>query len=450
MHIHILGICGTLMGSIALLAREKGHAVTGSDENVYPPMSTQLAKSGIEIAVGYSENSIPNTTELVIIGNANLRRGNPAVEAVLNSGITYTSGAEWLSRYLLKDRWVIAIAGTHGKTTTSSMIAWILEYAGLSPGFLIGGVPQNFGQSSRLGQDPFFIIEADEYDTSYFDRRSKFLHYRPRTLVLNNLEFDHADIFDNLEEIKSQFHLLLRSIPSEGLVIHPHTDTHLLDVISRGCWSSQLATNTEQFYARPTTEDYSSLKIFLESKEVAEIQWTLSGQHNVRNALSAIAAARHVGVSADISCEALSAFSGVKRRMEVLYANDGITIYDDFAHHPTAIKTTLEGLRARVGEEQIVAVIEPASHTMKKGTHAETLLASSTDADETLWFRPNDIAWDMSRVENARNQLLDDHGNIVKTVIERIRNCSGKLHVVIMSNGSFGGIHEQIAESLSD
>ena len=448
MHVHILGICGTLMGSIAMLARDQGHTVTGSDENVYPPMSTQLEQAGVDIANGYSADSIPDSADMIIVGNANLRRGNPALEAVLNARTPYISGAEWLGRYLLKDRWVIAVAGTHGKATTTSMIAWVLESAGLSPGFLIGGVPQNFGQSSRLGHEPFFVIEADEYDTSYFDRRSKFLHYHPQTLVLNNLEFDHADIFDDLEAIKYQFHLLLRSIPGDGLVIHPHNDTHLLDVIDRGCWTPRLITGSEHLYAQALKKDYSALAIQLDGKAVGEIHWGLSGRHNANNALSAIAAARHTGVSAEISCEALSAFSGVKRRMEVLHKAQGITIYDDFAHHPTAIKTTLQGLRARVKDDTIIAVIEPASHTMKKGTHAETLAGSTAGADEVIWFQPDNVAWDMSRLENNKSRLISDHTTLIRTVVERARSHSGNLHIVIMSNGSFGGAHREIVQGL--
>ena len=448
MHVHILGICGTLMGSIAMLARDQGHTVTGSDENVYPPMSTQLEQAGVDIANGYSADSIPDSADMVIVGNANLRRGNPALEAVLNARTPYTSGAEWLGRYLLKNRWVIAVAGTHGKTTTTSMIAWVLESAELSPGFLIGGVPQNFGQSSRMGHEPFFVIEADEYDTSYFDRRSKFLHYHPQTLVLNNLEFDHADIFDDLEAIKYQFHLLLRSIPGDGLVIHPHNDTHLLDVIDRGCWTPRLTTGSEQLSAQALTEDYSALAIHLDGKAVGEIHWGLSGRHNASNALSAIAAARHAGVSAETSCEALSAFSGVKRRLEVLHKAQGITIYDDFAHHPTAIKSTLQGLRARVKDDTIIAVIEPASHTMKKGTHAETLAESTAGADEVLWFQTDKVAWDMSMLENSTSRLISDHITLIRTVVERARCHSGNLHIVIMSNGPFGRAHREIVQSL--
>ena len=448
MHVHILGICGTLMGSIALLAREQGHTVTGSDENVYPPMSTQLADAGIDIASGYSPDSVPASADMVVIGNANLRRGNPAVEAVLNARTPYTSGAEWLGRHLLKDRWVIGVAGTHGKTTTTSMIAWILEHAGLSPGFLIGGVPQNFGRSSRLGKEPFFVIEADEYDTSYFDRRSKFLHYQPRTLVLNNLEFDHADIFADLDAIKYQFHLLLRSIPSEGLVIHPHDDDHLQMVIEQGCWTPRMTTGTDSLSAQHLVSDSSAFSVQISGKTVGEVHWELTGVHNVSNALSAVAAARHTGVPPDLACEALSSFVGVKRRMEILHKAGDLTIYDDFAHHPTAIKTTLDGLRARVGSEKIIAVIEPASHTMKRGTHAETLGTSSRSADQTLWFQPENVAWDMTNLSGDDNKLINNHPDLVAQVVEIARHQAGKLHIVIMSNSSFKDIHQEIIQRL--
>lgn len=446
MRIHILGICGTLMGSIALLARELGHEVTGTDENVYPPMSTQLEEAGIELDSGYSSDSVPGDTELVIVGNANLPRGNPALESVLNRGIAYTSGAEWLGRYLLQDRWVIAVAGTHGKTTTSSMISWILEYAGLTPGFLIGGVPQNFGRSSRLGETPFFVIEADEYDTSYFDRRSKFLHYRPRTLVMNNLEFDHADIFADLEAIKTQFHLLLRSIPGEGLVIHPEDDDNLTDVISRGCWTPTLAVGSEQL--RGVERDDGRLEILLDGKSKGLISWSLTGRHNIHNALSAIAAARHAGVAIETSCEALCTFEGVKRRMEVIYERQGLKVYDDFAHHPTEIATTLDGLRRKSGNEHIIAVIEPASHTMKLGVHEQTLLDSADDADVVYWYQGANVKWDMSEMQTDRSHLFSDLDDLVEQTLTAANAGNVPTHVVIMSNGSFMGFHRQLADRL--
>ena len=454
MHIHILGICGTLMGSIALLAKELGHQVTGTDENVYPPMSTQLENVGIKLSTGYTAECIPAGTELVIVGNANLPRGNPALETVMNRGIAYTSGAEWLGRYLLADRWVIAVAGTHGKTTTTSMISWILEYAGLNPGFLIGGIPQNFEQSSRLGADPFFVIEADEYDTSYFDRRSKFLHYRPRTLVMNNLEFDHADIFKNLDAIKAQFHLLLRSVPSEGLVIHPVDDANLQDVIAQGCWTPTLINGGEQLHAVLHSEDGSKFSVVLEGQTKGDVSWPMTGNHNISNALSAIAAARHVGVSPEVACAALSGFAGVKRRMELIHSElsqskPGLHIYDDFAHHPTAIDTTLAGLRNKVGGERILAIIEPASHTMKLGIHESTLASSARHADQTIWFQPANVKWDMQQLSEGDVSLTSDIEELVRTVAQEITTRRSNLHVVIMSNGSFSGFHTQLIERIS-
>ncbi len=449
MHIHILGICGTLMGSIALLARDRGHQVTGTDENAYPPMSTQLENAGIGLSTVYTSECIPAGTELVIVGNANLPRGNPALETVMNRGIAYTSGAEWLGSYLLADRWVIAVAGTHGKTTTTSMISWILEYAGLKPGFLIGGIPQNFEQSSRLGTGPFFVIEADEYDTSYFDRRSKFLHYRPRTLVMNNLEFDHADIFEDLDAIKAQFHLLLRSVPSEGLVIHPFDDANLDHVIAQGCWTPTLTIGGEQLNAVLHSADGAKFSVVLEGKIKGDVSWSMTGNHNVNNALSAIAAARHVGVSPAVACEALSGFAGVKRRMELIHSKPGLHIYDDFAHHPTAIDTTLAGLRNKVGKEQILAIIEPASHTMKIGIHASTLANSARHADQTIWFQPASVKWDMQKLSEGNMSLASDIEELVDTVAQEITTRRSNLHVVIMSNGSFSGFHTQLIERIS-
>ncbi len=449
MRIHILGICGTLMGSIALLARAAGHEVTGTDENVYPPMSTQLEEAGITLSSGYHTDSVPPETELVIVGNANLPRGNPALEAVLNKGMAYTSGAEWLSRYLLQDRWVIAVAGTHGKTTTTSMIAWILEFAGLNPGYLIGGVPGNFPQSSRLGDTPFFVIEADEYDTSYFDRRSKFLHYRPRTLVLNNLEYDHADIFPDLDAIMQQFHLLLRMVPAEGLVIRPEDDDNLTDLLARGCWTPTLQTGSGDLHAANAAADGSSFDVVLGDKTVGQVQWEMSGDHSLSNGLAAIAAARHTGVSPAVACEALCEFKGVKRRMEVIFDDGGTRIYDDFAHHPTAIATTLHGLRQKVGSEKILAIIEPASHTMRLGTHQATLAGSVTDASEVIWFQPDNMRWDMSDLETETASVASDHSQLLQTVHQRIAQDGEPLHVVIMSNGAFGGFHAKLVNAIA-
>lgn len=447
------------MGSIALLAKELGHTVTGSDENVYPPMSDQLSNAGISISTPYSADNIPNDVDLVMIGNANLPRGNPAVEYVLEQNIPYTSGAEWLGRYLLHDKWVIAVAGTHGKTTTTSMAAWILEYAGLKPGFLVGGVPANFGYSARLGETDFFVIEADEYDTSYFDRRSKFLHYHPRTAIFNNLEYDHADIFPDLAAIQNQFHLLVRTIPGQGLIIHPSDDNNVDDVLSKGCWSQTLSFGHDAestLSGTAISKDHSHFSVSLnktnQRKVIGEVNWPMTGLHNMNNALAAIAAARHVGISPAIACEALSQFKGVKRRMEIIYQSSDVTIYDDFAHHPTAIETTLEGLRQQVGSDSILAVVEPGSHTMKLGIHADTLADSVSDADEVIWFKPANIKWDIDKITSAatsvsKMSVLDSHEALLAEIIARIQSKTTQ-HVVIMSNSGFGGLHKQLVEKL--
>lgn len=453
MHIHILGICGTLMGSIALLARQMGHQVSGCDENVYPPMSTQLEGAGITLSTPYHRENLPDDTDLVIIGNAGLPRGNPAVEAVLDSGIAYTSGAEWLGRYVLQDRWVIAVAGTHGKTTTSSMVAWILDYAGLNPGFLIGGVPSNFTESARLGSEPFFVIEADEYDTSYFDRRSKFLHYRPQTLILNNLEFDHADIFPDLASIQNQFHLLLRSVPGTGLIIHPAENENVQEVFDRGCWTPRISFDTRPnesatFTSELIKTDGSHFLVREGEKKVGTVHWPLSGLHNVENGLAAIVAARHVGVNPQIACEALCEFRGVKRRMEIIYNENGIIVYDDFAHHPTAIASTLHGLREQVGNDSILAVIEPRSHTMKNGTHQLVLDQSTISADKAIWFKPEDLSWNLeSALSSPVNEVLTDNREIIRQAVRFATN-KNPAHIVIMSNGGFAGIHSALIIAL--
>lgn len=438
------------MGSIALLARQLGHTVTGTDQNVYPPMSTQLAAAGIGLSEGYTANNIPVTADLVIVGNAGLPRGNEAVEHVLESRIPYTSGAEWLGRDLLPGRWVIAVAGTHGKTTTTSMIAWILEYAGLSPGFLIGGVPGNFPVSARLGEAPFFVIEADEYDTSYFDRRSKFLHYHPQTLVLNNLEFDHADIFPDLAAIQYQFHLLLRTIPRNGLIIHPRDDVNLAAVFDRGCWTPRLDFSTTDdrsaLHVTEASPDGSEFSVAV-GKTGASVRWQLTGNHNVANGLAAIAAARHAGVHPEIACEALSQFKGVKRRMEKIYNDGSLTVYDDFAHHPTAIQSTLGGLRRHVGDETILAVIEPASHTMRNGTHEHTLASAVQDADRVIWYQPAKVPWSMqSALGTVDARVVTDIDAVLAAILKEIEN--GVRHIVIMSNGAFGGLHKKLLERL--
>lgn len=453
MHIHILGICGTFMGGLAILARQLGHCVTGSDANVYPPMSTQLEQQGIELTEGYDPAQLVPAPDLVVVGNA-MSRGNPAVEYMLDKGLPYTSGPQWLSEHLLQDRWVLAVAGTHGKTTSSSMLAWILEYAGMQPGFLIGGVPANFGLSARIGDSSFFVIEADEYDSAFFDKRSKFVHYRPRTAVLNNLEFDHADIFDDLAAIRRQFHHLVRTIPSSGRIIASSDDENITEVLNLGLWSeleALSAVNTESLWScREVVADSSEFEVLFEGHAVGTVRWSQTGKHNIANALGAIAAARHVGVTPEIAVQALCEFRGAKRRMELLGTPRGIAIYDDFAHHPTAIATTLAGLRAKVGEQKIVAVIEPRSNTMRKGSHLAQLAAASASADQVIWYQPKNLDWSLDDViaESGDRAVVRDS---INAIVEQLANLaqSGD-HIVIMSNGGFGGIHQQLLEALAE
>ncbi|MBT8765425.1 UDP-N-acetylmuramate:L-alanyl-gamma-D-glutamyl-meso-diaminopimelate ligase [Metapseudomonas boanensis] len=450
MHIHILGICGTFMGSLAVLAKELGHRVTGSDANVYPPMSTQLEAQGIELMQGYDPAQLTPAPDLVVIGNA-LSRGNPAVEYVLNKGLPYVSGPQWLADHVLQGRWVLAVAGTHGKTTTTSMLAWVLEHAGMSPGFLIGGVPQNFGVSARLGGTPFFVVEADEYDSAFFDKRSKFVHYRPRTAILNNLEFDHADIFPDLAAIERQFHHLVRTIPGQGLIIHPTSETAIARVLEMGCWTPVQTTGEGgQWQARLLAEDGSRFEVSFEGASAGTVEWELTGQHNVANALATLAAARHVGVVPELGVAALSAFKSVKRRMEKVAEVKGITIYDDFAHHPTAIATTLDGLRKRVGDAPVIAVIEPRSNSMKLGAHRDGLPESVKLADQVFWYAPPNLGWDLAATAMAcpvPSQVCTSLESIINEVKVLARPGT---QVVIMSNGGFGGLHGKLAKALED
>jgi len=448
MHIHILGICGTFMGSLAVLAKALGHHVTGSDANVYPPMSTQLEAQGISLMQGYLPEHLTPAPDLVVIGNA-LSRGNPAVEHVLNKGLPYVSGPQWLADHVLQGRWVLGVAGTHGKTTTTSMLAWVLEHAGMSPGFLIGGVPQNFGISARLGDTPFFVVEADEYDSAFFDKRSKFVHYRPRTAILNNLEFDHADIFPDLPAIERQFHHLVRTIPGEGLIIHPESEQAIARVLEMGCWTPvQTTGGTGQWQARLLAEDGSRFEVLFEGSAQGIVEWSLTGQHNVANALATLAAARHVGVTAAQGIAALAAFQGVKRRMEKVAEPNGISLYDDFAHHPTAIATTLDGLRKRVGDAPIIAIIEPRSNSMKLGAHRDGLPDSVLQADQVLWYAPPNLGWDIAATAAACRvpALVCDS---LEAIIEQVKaKAQPGTQVVIMSNGGFGGLHGKLAEAL--
>ncbi|MFT4993168.1 MAG: UDP-N-acetylmuramate: L-alanyl-gamma-D-glutamyl-meso-diaminopimelate ligase [Paraglaciecola sp.] len=446
MHIHILGICGTFMGGIAAIAKAMGHTVTGSDANVYPPMSTQLQALGIELTVGYDPKQFDTQPDMVVIGNA-LSRGNPAVEYVLDRNLSYTSGPQWLLENVLKHRWVIAVAGTHGKTSTASMLAWILEYAGLKPGFLIGGIPQNFELSARVGESPFFVIEADEYDSAFFDKRSKFVHYRPRTLVLNNLEFDHADIFKDLADIQKQFHHLMRMVPNNGLVLVPKKDANLGKVLDMGCWSPVQFIGGD-WQVGEGNADGSAFEVIYKRESLGRVVWGLIGQHNVNNGMMAIAAARHAGVPYNIAIEALGEFINVKRRMEVIATVNNITVYDDFAHHPSAIATTIAGLRAKVGSARILAVLEPRSNTMKMGIHRDTLADSWSQADQVFIYEPSNLPWPMEELlakSSVTASLYKDMPMLVKSIISYAQPGD---HVVIMSNGSFGGIHQTLIDGL--
>ncbi len=454
MHIHILGICGTFMGGLALIARELGFQVSGSDQNVYPPMSTQLEEQGIRLLEGYqAENLLENgigKPDVVVIGNA-MSRGNPEVEAVLNQGLRYVSGPQWLAEAVLHNKWVLGVAGTHGKTTTTGMLAWILEHNGFKPGFLIGGIPMNFGISARLGESDFFVIEADEYDSAFFDKRSKFVHYRPRTAILNNLEYDHADIFPDLDAIKKQFHHLVRTVPGEGLIISPASEKNIDDVLAMGCWSPVTRTSINgnaEWDAQLTQADGSQFKVLVNGVAQGSVDWELTGNHNVYNALSAIVAAKHVGILPKDAIAALAQFKNVKRRMEVIAKINGVTIYDDFAHHPTAIETTLDGLRKQVGQERIIAIVEPRSNTMKLGIHTESLALSLHDADKAILYQPDNLGWDVSGLtQYAKNieicKTLDD-------IIDKLKlEARYGGHFVLMSNGSFGGIYQRLQEALA-
>ena len=464
-HIYFLGIGGTLMGSLALLARESGSRVSGSDKAMYPPMSDQLAAADITVYEGFDPAQLEPTPDLVVIGNAQLPRGHPGVEYVLEKGLPYTSGAEWLGRQILNGRWVLAVSGTHGKTTTASMLAHILDRAGLDPGFLIGGVPKDFGISARLGSTPFFVVEADEYDTSYFDRRSKFVHYRPRTLIINNLEYDHADIFPDLAAIQTQFHHLLRTVPAGGLIVAPEHDEAVDHVLRMGCWTpvarvrgSQRARkvakvamdNGELWRAKQVSADGSKFLPQLNDTVLGEVSWTQLGLHNVANGLNAIAAARHAGVAPAIAIEALRSFQGVTRRLELIAEVGPVRVYDDFAHHPTAIRTTLQGLRNRFPGDEIVAVIEPRSHTMSLGTLRDELSTCCAAADGVYWFRGENIKWDLTEVVHASvvKAAMDDDLEHLARTLAALPPPKHRRHIVIMSNGSFGGLHRKLAAAL--
>jgi UDP-N-acetylmuramate: L-alanyl-gamma-D-glutamyl-meso-diaminopimelate ligase len=459
MHIHILGICGTFMGGIAVLAKQEGHRVTGCDANVYPPMSTQLEAQGIELIEGFSPEQTKLNPDIYVIGNV-VSRGNPLMEEILNQGLPYISGPQWLAENVLRGKWVLAIAGTHGKTTTSSMLAWVLEYAGLAPGFLIGGVPENFGVSARLPQtpalakskqdsksiSPFFVIEADEYDTAFFDKRSKFVHYRPRTAVLNNLEFDHADIFDDLAAIEKQFHHLVRTVPQQGLVVSNKQES-LQRVIDKGCWSNLEYFGSADGWEIQNVDAQGRFDVVFKGERQGNLSWDILGEHNRMNALAVIAAARHVGVAPCIAIEALSEFKNVKRRMEIKGVVNGITVYDDFAHHPTAIDTTVAGLRAKAGKARILAVLEPRSNTMKLGVMKNALPASLKEADLVFCYGAN-LGWDaadaLSTIKDKAS-VYEDLNVMVAAIAEAAKPGD---YVLVMSNGGFGGVHQKILDAI--
>lgn len=456
-HLHILGICGTFMGGIAALAKELGFRVTGCDAHVYPPMSTQLEQLGIELMQGYKTEHFNDEPDLVIVGNA-MSRGNVMVEYMLDRNISYISGPQWLLENVLKDRWVLAVSGTHGKTTTSSMLTWILEYAHLSPGFLIGGIPQNFSSSARLGNAPFFVIEADEYDTAFFDKRSKFVHYRPRTLVINNLEFDHGDIFDDLSDIQRQFHHLIRMVPSNGLILSPKNEQAINETLAMGCWTpTEHSACPKGWQAKKLIEDGSEFIVTFKGKEQGIVKWPLIGDFNIDNALMAIAAARHAGVPSHVAIEALAQFVNSKRRFELRGVVNDISVYDDFAHHPTAIAKTLAGVRAKVDNQnakntqqgRVLAVLEPRSNTMKSGVHKAALPLSLAQADQVFIFQDEQIKWSVNDLVETCQSPCFVEKNIDDLVVKIVEQSKVGDTIVVMSNGSFDNIHEKILAAIN-
>jgi UDP-N-acetylmuramate: L-alanyl-gamma-D-glutamyl-meso-diaminopimelate ligase len=450
MHIHILGICGTFMGGLAQIAKALGHQVTGSDQNVYPPMSDQLEQAGIALMQGYEAEHLSPTPDLVIVGNT-ISRGNPELEYVLNEQIPYSSGPEWLYQGVLKHKHVLAVSGTHGKTTTTTILSWILEFAGHNPGFLIGGVAENFGISARNTDSDYFVIEADEYDTAFSDKRSKFVHYHPKTLIINNIEFDHADIFGDIADIRREFHHLMRILPEKARVIHPNDDEEVKNVLDMGCWSEteSFGEVSANWSIAETSEDYSHFKVSHDREVLGTVNWSLIGEHNANNALAAIIAAEHTGIPVAKACAALSEFKSVKRRLECIYEADGTRIYDDFAHHPTAISKTLEALRKHAAEARIIAIMEPRSNTMRMGVHANTLAASFDKADLILLFQADNVDWDIAANMSElgeRCRVFKDIGEIVNYVVEQKQDGD---QIVIMSNGGFGSIHTKLIEAMS-
>ncbi|MBA6293241.1 UDP-N-acetylmuramate:L-alanyl-gamma-D-glutamyl-meso-diaminopimelate ligase [Colwellia sp. MB3u-70] len=454
MHIHILGICGTFMGGIAAIAKQMGFRVSGCDANVYPPMSTQLAQLGVELKSGYLIEHLDDEPDLVIVGNA-MARGNVMVEYILDRKIAYTSGPQWLLEHVLKDRWVLAVSGTHGKTTTSSMLTWILQYAGMEPGFLIGGVPQNFDCSARLGNAPFFVIEADEYDTAFFDKRSKFVHYRPNTLVINNMEFDHADIFHDISDIQRQFHHLIRMVPSNGLILSPKNEAAITETLAMGCWTPTEYSVVEAdkllgWHAEKCIADGSEFIVSFKGVIQGRVNWALIGDFNIDNGLMAIAAARHAGVPTEVAIEALTSFINTKRRLELKGEVNQVRVFDDFAHHPTAIAKTLAGVRANVGSRRVIAILEPRSNTMKSGVHKDTLAKSLSDADRVFIYQGEQVKWSVEALIADCVQPCFVSQDIRQLVANIVANAQAGDTLVVMSNGGFGGIHEKLLLALAE
>jgi UDP-N-acetylmuramate: L-alanyl-gamma-D-glutamyl-meso-diaminopimelate ligase len=460
MHIHILGICGTFMGGLAVLAKEAGHRVTGCDANVYPPMSTQLEAQGIALIQGFGPEQTALEPDLYVVGNV-VSRGNPLMEEILNRGLPYVSGPQWMGEHILRDRWVLAVAGTHGKTTTTAMLAWILEDAGYAPGFLIGGVPRNFGVSARIQGDKesiFFVIEADEYDTAFFDKRSKFVHYHAKTAILNNLEYDHADIFPDLAAIETQFHHLVRTVPGIGRVIYNADEASLARVLQRGCWSEQENFGRENDGSPDGGADWSmvehddgSFDVLFHGEQAGHVAWQLTGKHNRANALAAIAAARHVGVPVAQAAQSLATFENVKRRMEVRGVVRDVTVYDDFAHHPTAIATTVGGLRQKIGHAtRILAVLEPRSNTMKLGAMKDALPGSLVDADLVFGFGSREaLGWSLGDALAPLGDIASAYEDLDQLVAAVAQAARPGDHVIVMSNGGFGGVHQKILDALA-
>ena len=453
MHLHIIGVCGTFMGGIAALARAAGHRVTGSDRNVYPPMSTQLAELGVDVIEGYTPDQLALQPDVFVIGNV-MSRGNPLIEAVLDSGRPYESGPEWLARNVLAGRWVLGVAGTHGKTTTTSLLTWILQHAGLEPGFLVGGVPLDFGVSARLGSGSTFVVEADEYDTAFFDKRAKFVHYRPRTAILNNLEHDHADIYLDVAAIQRQFHLLLRTIPSNGRLVVNAADANLDGVLQMGCWTpverftAQSGVAADWHIVADPANAYASFEVWNTTRRVGDVHWNMLGRHNAENALAALVAAHHAGVPAEVAIDALCRFGGVRRRLEVRGEVDGVVVYDDFAHHPTAILTTIDGVRRKAGSGRVIAVLEPRSNTMKLGTHRAALTESLRGADRVFVYQSPEVKWDVTDAMQPLGALAEVHRDLGQLTAALVAQSRPGDHLVLMSNGAFGGLHDLLLAGL--